>query len=172
MDVRWVNPFMEGARDVMTALGVTVADWGDLSVEEGALTSRDVTVLLGVGGALGGAVLLATDGETVVRMAAAMIGDGVMRPYDDELVVSAISEFGNMLVGRASVLLEEQSFVCTITPPAVIIGRSVAITIRPFRRLTLPANTDVGTVWLSVALKAASGKEATPSVREGALERG
>lgn len=171
MDVRWVNPFMEGARDVLTALGIHVADWGDLSVEEGTLTSRDVTVLLGVGGALGGAVLLATDGSTAVRMAAAMIGDGVQRPQNDELVVSAISEFGNMLVGRASVLLEEQSLVCTITPPAVIVGRNVAITIRPFRRLTLPANTEVGTLWLSVALKAAAGLDVA-SVHEGALKLG
>ncbi len=165
MDVRWVNPFIEGTGAVLEALGIGDLRWGQLSLEDGALTNREVTVLLGVGGALAGAVMVAMDGGTVSAIADVMIGDGVPRSTVDELLISAISELGNMLVGRASVLLERQDLICTITPPAVIVGERVAIAMRPFRRLVLPLQTAVGNVTLALALHAgAVAKEAAEPI--------
>ncbi len=48
-------------------------------------------------------------------------------PVFDNLAESAIAEMGNIITGQAAIGLEEQGYVCKLSPPTLISGKGVVI---------------------------------------------
>lgn len=151
MRVELVQPFATAAARVLEAeLGVTVQR-GELSAQNSGLTTREVTVLIGITGQVEGSVLYGADRQTVTRMVGIMMGE---EPGEfDETSMSAIAELGNMITGQAAAIFEQNGMQCTISPPNVIVGegshlRSVGIPI-----LVVPFESDVGVLDVAVSVR-------------------
>ena len=74
-------------------------------------------------------------------------------PEFDALAQSGIAEIGNVITGRAAVLLSEAGFVSELAPPLLLVGRNAVISTLDVQRLVIPIETDLGQIEIQVALK-------------------
>jgi chemotaxis protein CheX len=73
----------------------------------------------------------------------------------DALAQSGIGELGNVITGRAGVLLSDAGYPSNITPPALVVGKGTMVTTLDLNRLVFPLETAVGSLEVQVVLKAA-----------------
>ena len=85
----------------------------------------------------------------------ARLRDGTERLFEefDALAQSGIGELGNVITGRAAVLLAEAGFPADIAPPMLLVGRNMLISTLDVQRLVIPIETEMGNVEIQVALK-------------------
>jgi chemotaxis protein CheX len=74
-------------------------------------------------------------------------------PEFDSLAQSGIGELGNVITGRAGVLLAEAGYSSNITPPALLVGKGTMVTTLDLNRLVLPLETEVGPIEIQVVLR-------------------
>ena len=154
MKVEFVNPFIQAASEVLDAELGAESQGGNLRLHKSAFTTDEVTALVGVTGTLSGLVLYSMSQATALGIVSKMIG----HDFDefDALAQSGIGELGNVITGRAGILLSEAGYPSNITPPALVIGEGTMITTLDLVRLVMPLETDVGPLEIHVALKAAA----------------
>jgi chemotaxis protein CheX len=150
--VEFVNPFIKAATEVLdTELGGE-SQRGNLRLEKSSVTSDEVTAMVGVTGNVSGLVLYSMSQTTALGIVSRMLGQDVTE--FDALAQSGIGELGNVITGRAGVLLAEAGFASNITPPALVIGKGTMITTLDLNRLVFPLETEVGDLEVQVVLKA------------------
>jgi chemotaxis protein CheX len=154
MKVEFVNPFIQAASEVLDVELGSETQRGNLRLHKSAFTTDEVTALVGVTGTLSGLVLYSMSQATALGIVSKMIG----QDFDefDALAQSGIGELGNVITGRAGVLLSEAGYPSNITPPALVIGKGTMITTLDLHRLVFPLQTEVGSLEIQVVLKAAA----------------
>ena len=152
MKVELVNPFLEAASEVLDAELGGEALRGTLRLQKTAVTTHEVTAVVGVTGTLQGLVLYSMSQATALRIVSRVMG----QEFDefDAVAQSGIGELGNVITGRAGVLLSEAGYPSNITPPALVIGEGTMITTLDLVRLVMPLETDVGPLEIQVVLRA------------------
>ena len=145
------QPFLLAARGVLEQeLGGDVGR-GQVSVERGDFAAGEVTAVIGVTGALSGAVMYRMSEATALAIVGQMMG----QKFDelDALARSGVGELGNVITGRAGVLLEKAGVRADIAPPMLIVGRGGLLSSLDIPRLLVPLQTPVGGIDLQIALK-------------------
>ena len=98
-----LEPFVEAARDVLAQeLGTEVTP-GRLSLANGAATTLDVTVVIGITGRLTGIAVYSMPAEMAKAIVGKMMGEQVDEL--DDMALSGVAEMGNVITGRATSLL-------------------------------------------------------------------
>lgn len=153
MKAEFINPFIIATKQVLSQeLGRPIAiEIGSLTMQKSSYTALDMTVLIGVTGAVQGIVMFGLSERAVKNFVSGVLGEPV--PVIDAMVESAIAEMGNVVTGIASTELEKAGYPCTLAPPTVITGRGVMISTINIQRLQVPLKTDVGDMEISVALR-------------------
>ena len=156
MNVKFLNPFVEAAYEVLKTETGHEIDRGDLKLENGSYITDDVTVILSLVGAVEGTVFYSMSNATAVKIGSIMLGE----TFDklDYLVQSGIAELGNVITGRASMKLADLGYESTISPPALIIGRGAAISTLDFPRLVVPLVSQAGEMVIHLALRQGNGR--------------
>ena len=154
MKAEILNPFIQAASEVLeTELGAETQR-GTLHVRKSAFTTNEITTLVGVTGQVSGIVLYSMSQETALSLVSRMMGQEFTE--FDALAQSGIGELGNVITGRAGVLLSEAGFQSNISPPSLVIGKGTMITTLDLNRLVFPLQTDVGEIEVQVVLKPAA----------------
>lgn len=154
MKVEVINPFIQAAREVLESELGADPERGELHVRKSACTTNEVTTVVGVTGQVSGIVLYSMSLATAIGLVSRMMGQEFAE--FDALAQSGIGELGNVITGRAGVLLSEAGYPSNITPPALVIGEGTMITTLDLNRLVFPLQTDVGALEVQVVLKAAA----------------
>jgi chemotaxis protein CheX len=151
MKVEFINPFVQAAGEVLDSELGSETQRGTLRMQKTAVTTDDVTALVGVTGTLNGLVLYSMSQTTAL----AIVSRVMRRNFDefDALAQSGIGELGNVITGRAGTLLSQAGYASNITPPALVLGKGTMITTLDLIRLILPLETDVGPLEIQVVLK-------------------
>ncbi len=150
MDVRYLTPFINAAVEVLTAeLGGPV-ERGSISLHRSGYTTQDVSVILTIVGRLQGVVVYGMSQATALAMVSQMIG----QRFDemDELAQSGVAEVGNVITGRASMLLASAGYVTNISVPTLVIGKAL-ISVVDFQRLVVPLSFKCGQIEVHLALR-------------------
>lgn len=150
MKVEFINPFVAAAAQVLKQEVNADIKKGQISIEESAFTSQDVTVMIGVTGEVHGIVLYGLSEKTAKNIVSTMLDETV--PIFDKMAGSAIAEMGNVITGLASGGLEKAGYICDIAPPTLITGRGVMISTLNIKRLRIPLETSLGDLEISCAL--------------------
>lgn len=151
-----LEPFVQAAREVLAhEIGAEVTP-GRLSLEKGAATTLDVTVVIGITGRLTGVALYSMENEVARGIVGKMVGSPVAEL--DELALSGIAELGNVITGHATTLLAQLGLHCDISPPMLLLGSGSRISTMAIQRLVIPLETDLGTLSAQVAIKVTGAK--------------
>ena len=165
MDVRFLNPFVEAAFEVLRAEMGVIAERGTVSLQRSACTADDVTAMIALVGDVEGMVLYGMSEATAIAMVSRILG----QPFEsfDELAQSGIGELSNVITGQASMRLAEAGFEAKISPPTLVIGAGTTISTLDFQRLVVPLHTELGDVYVHLALRERAG--ARHGTTEGAV---
>src|SRR5919201_5042307 len=145
------QPFLLAAKGVLEQeLGGDVGR-GQITVERGDFEAGEVTAVVGVTGALSGAVMYRMSEATALAIVGQMMGQRFSEL--DALARSGVGELGNVITGRAGVLLERSGISADIAPPMLIVGRGGQLSSLEIPRLVVPLSTRVGDIDLQIALK-------------------
>jgi chemotaxis protein CheX len=149
----FINPFLQAATEVLESELGSTPTRGSVGLQRSAYTSNDVTAVVAVTGEIQGAVMFAMTGDTARAMVSRMMGQEF--PEFDALAQSGIAEIGNVITGRAAVLLAEAGFPSDLAPPMLLVGRGTMVSTLDVQRLVIPLETDLGNIEIQVALKLA-----------------
>ncbi len=107
-NVKFMNPFVEAAAEVLEKEVDAKVERGSLSLQKSAMTSDQITVLLSLVGQVQGVVLYGLSIETGLKLVSKMMGQEFTD--FDNLAQSGIAELGNVITGRATVKLSKEGF--------------------------------------------------------------
>lgn len=151
MDVKFLNPFVEAAVEVLKAeIGVSV-ERGQLSLHQSAMTTDEVTVLIHLVGQVHGVVLYGMNSQTGIRFVTQILGQEFNQL--DSLAQSGIAELGNVISGRATIKFSQAGYNSNISPPTLITGKGVQISTLDFPRIVVPLETNLGSLTVHLALR-------------------
>ena len=152
-NVKFMNPFVEAASEVLKAEVGTEVRRGTLSLQKSAMTTDDITVLISLVGQVQGVVLYGLSKETGLGLVS-KITDQEFKEFDS-LAQSGVAELGNVITGRATIKLSESGYGANISPPTLIQGRGLQISTLDFSRIMVPLITDYGEIMVHLALREA-----------------
>lgn len=151
MKVKFLNPFVDAACEILKVEIHETVERGELRLENGLYVTDDVTVILALVGTVAGTVFYSLSKESAVRFVSASMGgtfDGL-----DKLAQSGIAELGNVITGRASMKLAEAGFDADISTPSLIMGKGATISTLDCPRLIVPLHTTLGSMYIHLALR-------------------
>ena len=151
MRAELAQPFLLAAKGVLEQeIGGEIGR-GSIAVEKGDFEAGEVTAVVGVTGALSGAVMYRMSEATALAIVGRMMGQTFGEL--DALARSGVGELGNVISGRAGVLLERAGVRTEIAPPMLIVGRGGTMSSLDIPRLLVPLKTRAGEIDLQIALK-------------------
>ena len=151
MNVKFLNPFVEAAFEVIQAETQYIMKRADLGLEKGAYVTDDVTVILAMVGRVEGNVFYSMSRKTATMLVSRMIGED--KDTFDSLAQSGIAELGNVITGRASVKLSQSGYETNISPPTLLLGKGATISTLDCPRLVVPMEAECGKLVIHLALR-------------------
>jgi chemotaxis protein CheX len=151
MNVKFLNPFVEAATDVLSADLKVNINRGNLTLQKSALTTDEITVLIHLIGQVQGVVLYGMRISTGLAMVSRILEQEFTE--FDNLAQSGIAELGNVISGRATVKLSQAGYESTISTPTLVIGKGVQISTLDFSRIIVPLSTDLGDMVVHLAVR-------------------
>ena len=146
-----INPFLQATNEVLESELGAAPTRGQIGLQRSAYTSNEVTAVVAVTGNVAGMVLLAMSEATARGVVSKMMGQEFEE--FDALAQSGIAEVGNVITGRAAVLLADAGFPSDLAPPMLLVGRGTLISTLDVQRLVIPVETEFGKIEVQVALK-------------------
>ncbi len=151
MNVKFLNPFVGSAYDILSLEMKETIQRGDLRLDNGAYKTDDVTVIISLVGAVDGSVFYSMSKEVAVGLASILMGEKFEAL--DRLAQSGVAELGNVITGQASMKLAEAGYESNISTPSLIIGKGATISTLEFPRLIVPLFTSLGSLTIHLALR-------------------
>lgn len=153
MNVKFLNPFVDAAFEVIEVeTGYKIAR-GELGLEKDAYVTDDITVIISLVGQVEGNVFYSMPSGTALALASRILGEDL--PQFDALAQSGIAELANVITGRASIKLAESGFQSTMSPPTMLQGKGARISTLDYARLLVPLSGDCGNLAIHLALREA-----------------
>lgn len=150
-NVKFMNPFIDAANEVLLAEAQITSKRGNLSLHKSAFTTSDITVLISLVGQVQGVVLYGLSIPTGLSLVSKMMGQE-FKEFDN-LAQSGVAELGNVITGRATIKLSQAGFASNISPPTLIQGEGIQISTLDFSRIVVPLESEVGIVTVHLALR-------------------
>lgn len=151
MNAKFLNPFLDAAMGVLETEANLKMTRGDLRLDKEPYVTGDVTVIISMVGGVEGNVFYSLSMDTAIELASRMMGEQFEE--FNYLVQSGIAELGNVITGRASVLLAQAGFVANISPPTLLTGKGAVISTLDYPRLVVPFNSSCGPIMIHLALR-------------------
>jgi chemotaxis protein CheX len=151
MNVKFLNPFVTSAYEILSLETHEPVQRGDLHLDNGTYRTDDVTVIISLVGAVDGTVFYSMSKEVAVGLASVLMGE----KFDslDRLAQSGVAELGNVITGQASMKLAAAGYESNISTPSLIIGKGATISTLEFPRLIVPLTTSIGPMTIHLALR-------------------
>ncbi len=119
-------------------------------VQQNAVPSNQVAVILGVNGHINGQIICAIDVQTAKNIVGVMMGGMTIEELDD-MGWSAIQEFGNWVAGTTATELSKEDVMIDVTPPMINEGTSNFRSTKTF--ITVPLETKIGLIDVHISVK-------------------
>ena len=155
MNVKFMNPFLDAATEVLQAECQIEANRGNLILQKTSMTTDEITVMISMIGHVRGVVLYGLSIATALKLVSRVMGQEFEQ--FDNLAQSGIAELGNVISGRATVKLSQAGYSTDISPPTLILGKGIEISTLDFARIVVPLTFEENGIEVHLALREASG---------------
>ena len=146
-----LNVFSSSIEEVLISLcncDLSIDDPHTINVSE---TIDDINIVLKISGDIKGEILYCMSDAFLLEVASHMMELPVTNI--DDLTLSASSEIGNIVTGKAITKLADIGFNCDFTVPEVVIGKNMPIKLSNNSPTIISAFTSFGTISLLMATK-------------------
>ena len=158
MDVKFLNPFVQAAVEVLKTEVSAEAVRGEITMHKSSLTSDDVTVLINLVGDVYGVVMYGMSTSTCLGLVSKIMGQEFSE--FNTLAQSGVAELGNVISGQATIRFSESGYKSNISTPTVLNGNGVEISTLDFPRIVVPLETQFGMITVHLALREKKAGEA------------
>lgn len=143
MNVEFINPFIEASTSIIRQTTGITPKLGKLYVKNAPYRSDSVLVMIGLTGKIYGSVVINFSVESACKVASAMMG-GLEVKSLDEIAKSAIAELCNMILGNTATVFSTKSIEIDITPPAVLTGQNMQLSVHRSVIVCIPLELENG----------------------------
>jgi len=152
MDVRFINPFLEGTVSVLKTMAMLEPRAGKPYLKEGKQAKGDVSAIIGLTGSARGSLALSFSEESILKIVSNMLGENYGAINGE--VRDAVGEITNMISGVARKKLEAEGFNIAAAIPTVVSGKDHSfIHVLGGPSIIIPFETDNGPFFVDVCLK-------------------
>jgi chemotaxis protein CheX len=152
MDVRFINPFLEGTINVLKTMAMIEPRAGKPYLKEGKQAKGDVSAIIGLTGSARGSLALSFSEESILKIISNMLGENHGEINGE--VRDAVGEITNMISGVARKKLEAEGFNIAAAIPTVVSGKDHSfIHVLGGPSIIIPFETDSGPFFVDVCLK-------------------
>lgn len=121
MDVRFINPFLEGTISVLTTMAFVEPKPGKPRLKKGNRAIGDITGIIGLTGAARGSLALSFSEQSILKIVNNMLGENFTEINDE--IRDAVGEITNMISGDARKRLEAAGLTISAAIPTVVSGK-------------------------------------------------
>lgn len=120
MDVRLINPFIEGAISVLKTMAFVDPKPGKAHLKQDSKAVGDVSGIIGLTGSASGSLALSFSEKCIITIVNNMLGENFTEINDE--IRDAVGEITNMISGDARKRLETAGFKITAAIPTIVSG--------------------------------------------------
>lgn len=147
-NAEFLNHFITAAYEAFKFETGTDLEKVKIAYDSSSLTSNDITVMFGVIGEVRGYISLAMSENTATRIACALLKCEIS---DINLVTRAIYAIGQEISTRAGNYLNTMGVDCIATPPTVVCGKGVKMSVPNVNKISVGMNSKLGSVEMKAA---------------------
>jgi len=151
LDVKLVNPFIASFNHVMKSLGFIDILTRGIAVKSGATKCNGVVLVVGLVGDLKGTIVFSMQEEVALRIASKLMMGAPVAELD-EMARSSICELSNMLSAHAATGLTEQGHAVDISPPNIMQGDNMRITMASEKTISIEVSADGLILQMNIAI--------------------
>lgn len=158
MDVKFINPFLNGTLEVLKKMAFMDAVPGKPYVKKEEAASGDVSGIIGITGDAIGSLALSFSEKCICKIVSNMLGEEHLEVTRD--ILDAVGELTNMVSGASRTQLEKMGMAVYAAIPTVVHGQGHTIThILKSPSLVIPFSTAAGPFFIDVCIKTAEAGE-------------
>ncbi|HVO66769.1 MAG TPA: chemotaxis protein CheX [Syntrophales bacterium] len=125
MDVKFINPFLEGTVEVLTTMAFVNPKPGKPYLKKNNLAKGDVSGIIGLTGTITGSLALSFSAGSILKIVSNMLGEQMTSINGD--IRDAVGEITNMVSGAARKKIEAMGFSLSASIPTVVSGKEHSI---------------------------------------------
>ncbi len=152
MDVKFINPFLEGAMSVLKMMASIEPRPGKPYLKKDILAKGDVSGIIGLTGSVTGSLALSFSEGSILRIVSNMLGEEIKEINGD--IQDAVGEITNMVSGVARKKLESLGLNISAAIPTVVAGKDHSIAhMLGGPSIIIPFETDAGPFVVDVCIR-------------------
>ncbi|HPJ97416.1 MAG TPA: chemotaxis protein CheX [Syntrophales bacterium] len=125
MNVKFINPFLEGTTSVLNTMAFIAPRAGKPYLKKDSMAVGDISGIIGLTGAARGSLALSFSKGCILKIVSNMLGEEINEINGD--IKDAVGELTNMVSGVARKKLEAEGLNITAAIPTVVSGPSHSI---------------------------------------------
>ena len=165
MDVKYINPFLNGTLEVLKKMAFMDAVPGKPSLKKEETASGDVSGIIGITGDAIGSLALSFSEKCICKIVSNMLGEEHHEVTKE--IIDAVGELTNMVSGASRTQLEKMGMAVYAAIPTVVHGQGHTIThILKSPSIVIPFSTAAGPFFIDVCIKTTeSRREICPAAQ-------
>jgi len=157
MDVKFINPFLNGASEVIKTMAFLEAVAGKPYLKKDEAARGDVSGIIGITGDAIGSLAISFSEGCICGIVGSMLGETYTEPTQE--VLDAAGELTNMISGVARTNLEKMGLQVYAAIPSVIFGKDHTIRhILKSPSIVIPFSTDKGDFFVDICIRTADAQ--------------
>jgi len=125
MDVRYINPFLEGTISVLKTMAFIEPRPGKPFLKKDSTAKGDISGIIGLTGTASGSLALSFSEKCILKIVSNMLGEEITIINGD--IKDAVGEITNMVSGDARRRLEAEGINLQAAIPTVVSGKEHSI---------------------------------------------
>ena len=125
MDVKFINPFLNGTINVLKTMAFVEVQPGKPFLKKDHLALGDVTGIIGLTGTATGSLSVTFNFALIQMIMSNMLGEDVSEVTND--VRDAVGELTNMISGDARRMLQQEGLTLNAAIPTIVAGKDHTI---------------------------------------------
>jgi chemotaxis protein CheX len=169
MDVKLINPFLYGAKEVLQKMASVESTVGTPYVKQDDRATGDVSGIIGLTGDAIGSLAISFSESCICGIAGAMLSESFVQANQE--VFDAVGEITNMISGVARTYLEKDTLTVWAGIPAVVFGKDHYVKhILKSPSIVIPFTTEYGSFFVDVCIKSTLSKKSNIAVEQTAVK--
>lgn len=151
MDVKFINPFLEGTTSVLKTMAFVDPKPGKPYLKNDGLARGDVSGIIGFTGTLSGSMALSFSENAILKIVSNMFGEEIKEINGD--IEDAVGELTNIISGVARKKLESFGLTVLAAIPTVVSGKGHSIKhVLGGKSIVIPFETEDGPFVVDVCM--------------------